>query len=419
MAAFAVLGLATIGVVAVASGLAVQRVTRSQALREARGLTRSTAVSAVEPDLTDRVVSGDPAALARLDRAVHTRVLRDPVVRVKLWTLDGRIVYSDASGLIGRRFSLGAEEQAAARHGRVEADVSNTSRPENVFERGRGRLVEVYLPVRTPGGQRLLWEEYMRYDRIAESARQQWIALLPAVGGALLILAIAQLPLAWWLARRLRRREEEREAMLLEAVESSDRERRRMAQALHEGPVQTLAGLAWRLSAAARSSPAPDGAEIEARAADARTALRELRSALVAEHPPSLRRAGLPAALADAAAPLRAAGVAVRLDLDADASLPPSAERLVYRVAEEGLRNAAAHAGAHHVDVVLRRVDGHARLTVADDGRGFSPERRSDSRREGHRGLELLEDLAAESGGHLEVTSSPRDGTRLELETPA
>jgi two-component system, NarL family, sensor kinase len=418
VAAFAVLGLATIGVVAVAAGLAVQRVTRAQALREARGLTRTTAVSAVEPDLSDGVVSGDPAALARLDRSVRTRVLRVPVARVKLWTLNGRIVYSDEPALIGRRFALGAGEQRAARQGRVDAELSDANRPENVFERGLGRLVEVYLPIRTPSGRRLLWEEYIRYDRITESARRQWFALLPAVGGALLILAIAQLPLAWWLARRLRRREEEREAMLLGAVESSDRERRRMAQALHEGPVQTLAGLSWRLTAAARGSPRPDDAELEATAAQARDALRELRSVLVASHPPSVRRAGLPAALDDVSAPLRSAGIDVRIDLDPDASLGPAAEGLVYRVAEEGLRNAAAHAGAQHVGVVLRQVDGRARLTVRDDGRGFSPETLAESRRDGHRGLELLEDLATEAGGRLDVHSSPEGGTRLELEAP-
>ena len=46
---------------------------------------------------------GDPVALARLDDLVRTDVLDDSLVRVKIWTPDGRIIYSDASELVGVR----------------------------------------------------------------------------------------------------------------------------------------------------------------------------------------------------------------------------------------------------------------------------------------------------------------------------
>ena len=206
MAAFAALGLAAVAVVAVVAGIAIRRTTDDEALRHARQLTRLTALSAVEPDLTDSLLRGNPQALERLDRAVRTRVLRNPVVRVKLWTLDGRIAYSDATALIGRRFALDPGQQRAARTGEVAADISNAAEPENLFERGEGKLLEVYLPIRTPAGRRLLYEEYLSYSAVAESGRRQWLALLPAFGGALLVLVLAQLPLAWWLARRLQRR---------------------------------------------------------------------------------------------------------------------------------------------------------------------------------------------------------------------
>lgn len=419
VAAFAILGLVAVAVVAVVAGVALRRITNDEALREARRLTRITAVTAIEPDLTNRVVDGDPRALARLDRAVRTRALIAPVVRVKLWTLNGTIVYSDAKALIGRHFPLSPEQLAAARHDRVAADISNATEPENVLERGYGPLLEVYLPIRTPGGQRLLYEQYLRYGAIAEDSHRLWTSLLPAVGGALIVLALAQLPLAWWLARRLERREDERDALLLQLIESSDRERRGLAQRLHEGPVQTAAGLAWRLDAAARQPERSDHAGLARMAGEAHEVVRELRGALSTLHTPSLRRAGLRAALADAAAPLRAAGTAVELDLDPGADLGPTAEALVFRVAAEGLRNAHEHARAHRVTVRLHGVDGRARLTVDDDGRGFAPDDLAGGRAEGHRGLALLQDLAVEAGGRLDVRSAPDEGTRLDLEMPA
>jgi signal transduction histidine kinase len=415
--AFAALGLAAVAIVAVVAGYAIRRTTDAEALRNAQQFTRITAFSAVEPDLTDAVLHGNAKALARLDRAVRTRVLHSPVERVKLWTLGGRIVYSDATPLIGRHFALDDNELQAARTGRVEADVSDTSRPENVLERGFGKLLEVYLPVRTPSGHRLLYEEYLRYGAIVGSGHRQWMALLPAFGGALLVLALAQLPLAWWLARRLERREEEREGLLVRLVESSDRERRRLAHSLHTGPVQGVAGLAWRLDAAARQADPPLSSTLRQGASDARDTLREMRSLLVSLHRPNLHRVGLEAALSDSAAPLRAGGVDVELDLAAD--LEPHAEALVYRVADEALRNAHQHAHARHVSVRVRDGDGRVHLSVRDDGAGFAQPDLASRRSEGHRGLALLEDLAADAGGRLTVDSAPGHGTHLELDAPA
>jgi signal transduction histidine kinase len=418
--AFAALGVTAVAIVALFTGQALRNVADDEALRDARQLTRATAVSVIEPDLTDGVLRNRPSALRRLDAAVRSRVLVAPVMRVKLWALDGRIVYSDVPALTGRRFSLGREERAAVHDGRVVSDISDASKPENAYERGLGRLLEVYLPVLAPNGRRLLYEQYLRYGAVTESGRRRWLRLLPAVGGALLVLALAQLPLAWWLARRLKRREDEREALLLEVVEASDRERRELAQTLHEGPVQALAGLAWQLGAAARRAPEPERGELDTAAAHARDALRDLRTALVTLHPPNLHRSGLPAALADLAASLHSAGTEVELDLDLDAAgLGPAAEKLVYRVAAEGLRNAARHAAATRVTVSLERRDDRARLTVTDDGRGFAPERLDARRSQGHRGLALLQDLAAESGARLEIESAPDHGTRLLLEAPA
>jgi signal transduction histidine kinase len=69
--------------------------------------------------------------------------------------------------------------------------------------------------------------------------------------------------------------------------------------------------------------------------------------------------------------------------------------------------------------VRLAQNDGHAQLTIRDDGRGFVPDVLADRRAHGHRGLALLEDLAADAGGRLTVDSAPGRGTRLELDVPS
>ena len=198
-------------------------------------------------------------------------------------------------------------------------------------------------------------------------------------------------------------------------VESSARERRRLAHSLHTGPVQAVAGLAWRLDAAARQADEPLAGTLAEGASDARDTLREMRALLVTLHPPNLRRVGLQAALSDSAAPLRVDGVDVDLDVAAD--LEPDAEALVYRVADEALRNAHQHAHASHVEVRLRHDD-RVRLSVSDDGAGFAPDGLAGRRSDGHRGLALLEDLAADAGGRLTIDSAPGRGTRLELDAP-
>jgi signal transduction histidine kinase len=68
------------------------------------------------------------------------------------------------------------------------------------------------------------------------------------------------------------------------------------------------------------------------------------------------------------------------------------------------------------VDVEV--VDGVARLSVSDDGRGFAMSEGDPPRREGHFGLDLLVDLANDSGGSFDIRSRPGDGTTVVLEVP-
>jgi signal transduction histidine kinase len=416
VAQFAASGLLALVLLGAAGVYLLRETGRDEAIRNAKQVTALAAHSIVEPNLTPGLLRADPAAVARLDRVVRGSIVDGRTVRVKIWRDDGRILYSDQHRLIGSRYPLGEDEVATLRRGKVAAEVSDLARPENRFERRYGKLLEVYLPIRGPGGQPLLFETYERYGSVAASGRRLWERFAPAILGTLLVLWIVQLPLAWGVARRLQEGQAERETLLRRAIESSELERRRIARDLHDGAVQDLAGVSYGLAATADSIDGASRDELAAAlregAAGTRRTIRELRTLLVDIYPPDLHRTGLHAAVRDLVAPLGARGIDASVDVP-DVSLPESVETLLYRCAQESLRNVVLHSKASHVDVRVELEDGLARLTVADDGEGFEL-----PAEEGHFGLRLLGDLARESGGRLDVRSSPGAGTKVRIEAP-
>jgi signal transduction histidine kinase len=342
------------------------------------------------------------------------------MVRVKIWDASGRIIYSDAPGLTGARFPLGRDELAVLRTGGIAADASDLERRENRTERPFQRLVEVYVGIRSTDGTRLLYEDYERSSTISASSRRQLEALLPPLGGALLVLYLAQLPLAYSLARRLRSRQREREKLLQRAIESSELERRRIAADLHDGAVQRLAGVSLSLAAATtagRASPEHEDGALRATVSDAaaetRETIRELRTLLVDIYPPNLRRSGLAAALTDLVAPLRAASLVVTLDVPEDGELRADTEALFYRIAQEAIRNAQTHGEASQMRIELVDEGEEIRFSIHDDGRGFSHAEADARVQDSHFGLRLMRDLVDHAGGALEISSSPGHGTSV------
>lgn len=421
MARFAVGSIAAIVIVAVGGYFAL----RSVALDEARGETAVKVVQAgqlVESQLADGILTGAPAALAKVDELVVGRVLSSSVVRVKIWSAAGTLLYADEPALIGQRFPLSEDQHRLLREGGAEVELSDLSRPENAFDRLEGDLLEAYTPIRTPSGEPLLFEIYERVGSVRSRAQQLLSDLAPPILVGLAVLVLAQAPLVLSLARRLQQGHAEREELLLAAIDASSRERLRIASYLHDGSVQDVAGVAFGLAPIAdRAAARGDGeeaAELRGAVERLRHSVRDLRMLLVELHPPSLAAAGLANALSDLVSPLEARGISVTLELDGVERMEPGEEALAYRIAQEAVRNALAHADARSVRLHVDVTEQELRLTVTDDGRGFTPENRARSADEGHLGLSLLEELAAQSGGTLHVGSAAGEGTRVELRVP-
>jgi signal transduction histidine kinase len=391
----------------------------TEAINDAKRVARLAGDGIVAPNVKPGLERGDPKAIAAMDRVIRDRVLSGDVVRVKLWNASGRIIYSDEHRLIGFTTPLSAEDRKALEEGKTDAEVSDLSRPENRFERRHKKLLEVYLGVKTPQGRRLLFEAYQRFSSISASGQRLWERFLPALIGALVLLELAQIPLAYSLARRLRRGQREREALLRRAIDASATERRRIAGDLHDGVVQNLAGVSYGLSAAAEQLPPGSDTRtaVEQGATEARRTVRELRTLLVDIYPPTLHRSGLQAALTDLLDGIRSGGCETRLSAPPDLALPEETEALLFRAAQESLRNVRRHAGAQRVELTVEVSGGRAVLEVEDDGRGFDPTQ-VDEQSNGHFGLRMMGDLVRDAGGSFDVVSAQGEGTRVRVEVP-
>jgi signal transduction histidine kinase len=418
---FMLAGLAAVTVIGVVSVNIVRRISTDQAIANARDLTEADARS-LQERLTDAVLTGDPEARLALDRAIRTQLLSRHVVRVKVWDDTGRIVASDEGSLVGRRFALPEDERRILGTRGVSAESSDLERPENARERRFGHLLEVYVGTHTPSGTPLLFESYLRYDAITANGNRMLIAFAPALVGGLLLLWLVQLPLALALERRLRRSRDRERELLVRAVESSDRERRRIAADLHDSVVQDLAGSSLSLAALARvvreRGDTELAAELDDRAADLRQRIRDLRTLVVAIAPRRLHDEGLAAALEDLASTVRARGIETHVDVASPLTLDRTGEALLFRGAQEAVRNTIDHTTAAHVDIAVAHGNGRVRLRVHDDGGGFDPDRPRAHDDERHLGLALLADLAIDAGGELAVESRPGAGTTVVLEVP-
>ncbi|MDR2986097.1 MAG: histidine kinase [Nocardiopsaceae bacterium] len=416
--------LAVVIGVAVAGAFASRRVAERQAVTDTAHTTDLIAQLVVQPAIRNGLITGNQAALAAIDRVVRRQVLSKSLVRVKLWNAAGRIVYSDEARLIGQKFPLGREELASLAHPAVHAEVSELQRPENRYERGRGKLLEVYRPVWTPSGQPLLFETYSPYQQVTQRTGELWRGFAGITISSLLILVALLLPILWRLLNRVTRAQTQREKLLQRAVDASEEERLRIAGTLHDGPVQELAATSFTVAGAAEraaGSGEPEMAEMLATAAGAvRASIQGLRSLLVDIYPPSLTTAGLVPALTDLTGVLATRNIATHLELAEDAveRLQPDQQQLVFRIARECLRNAARHASARNVEVRLFRQGRASVLEINDDGTGFDPAPVLGNPEDGHFGLRILTDVAASAGADLLLATAPGAGCRWKLEVP-
>jgi two-component system sensor histidine kinase UhpB len=210
--------------------------------------------------------------------------------------------------------------------------------------------------------------------------------------------------------RMIARLETERREAGRAAIRAQERERRRIAQDLHDEVNQALTAVSMRLQASIEHAPPGLRGELTETKRLSAQAMEELLALAHRLRPSVLDDHGLLPALRSQIRDF-SDQTGIRASLKARGMMPqltPEQQLVIYRVTQESLSNVAQHAGAHQVEVELSFI-GRTILRVSDDGRGFV-----DSRN-GGLGLSGMRERALLAGGQLAIWSGQSQGTRVEL----
>jgi two-component system NarL family sensor kinase len=205
-----------------------------------------------------------------------------------------------------------------------------------------------------------------------------------------------------------------RQRLVTQAIESVERERTRLAGALHDSPVQNLIAARHDLRRAERTGD-PDSFERLRRAID--VTITQLREEIFNLHPHVLDHVGLSAALEQVArrhAHNSDARVTVAIQFDGE----PAHRQVLFALGRELLDNAAKHSGASEIVLRLERHTDGVTLEVQDDGCGIAEGRMRRALLDGHIGLAAVRERVAVLGGTVSIATAQGAGTRVRVTLP-
>ncbi|MFJ7780763.1 HAMP domain-containing sensor histidine kinase [Streptomyces yangpuensis] len=212
----------------------------------------------------------------------------------------------------------------------------------------------------------------------------------------------------------LDRLEAERATSTGRVLSALEDERQRIAQELHDEVGQTLTAVLLQIKHAADRIPEPVRADLHQAQETTRASLDEIRRIARRLRPGVLEELGLHSALRSLAAEFTTPRLSVNaLITPGLPALDAATELVLYRVAQEGLTNAARHSGATRVEVHLRPgPGGGTALLVRDNGRGLggAPE---------GAGIRGMRERVLLIGAELFVGAGPSGGTDVRLNVTA
>jgi PAS domain S-box-containing protein len=353
-------------------------------------------------DVTDR----DQAERAlREEQERSRRVLDNISDLVTLVGPDGTVVYASPSHepVLGR-----APDEFVGKSAFAFEDPADVRKSRDAFD--------LALQGQRPAPMRFRMTG--KDGRLVQLEGTGWQPILDDAGRVVAVMGVSRdVTMRELVEEERRRAEDERRSLLARLVDAGEEERRRVADDVHDGPIQVLTALQLRLEAL---SPhvSDAGAPYMDKATEAvRDSIRSLRSLMFDLRPRILDREGLVAALRDQARVLseeteigvRVQGVALREE--------PSAlmRTVLYRIAQEALTNVRKHAKASHVEIEVETTDEGTRLRVEDDGVGIPI---SSGATGGRLGLAAMRDRAELVGGTFRAEPRPVGGTIVEVVVP-
>ncbi len=203
-------------------------------------------------------------------------------------------------------------------------------------------------------------------------------------------------------------------------IDSVEQERRRLAQEIHDGPIQDLLGITYLMVGLADSiSEQEKMVNLQGAIGQVVDSLRDVCKELRSS---SLTPFNLEESIRSHAEEFRRTHPGLDLvvgRLEGLDSFPERSRLALYRIYQQAMANIANHARASRVTVALQAARGKAMLEVQDDGRGFIvPSCLSDLALKGHFGLVGSSERAAAVGGELSIESHPGRGTLIRAVIP-
>jgi two-component system NarL family sensor kinase len=198
----------------------------------------------------------------------------------------------------------------------------------------------------------------------------------------------------------------DRERLLSEVMDAESRERARLAESLHDGPLQRFMAI--------RQDAAEGHAGLTAHLDEA---IAETRALISAFHPATVRELGFEGSLRAAVAPFPAAR-AVALTVRSSVADRPLADTLLLPVGQELVVNAVKHAAPTTIDVLVHADAETLILEVNDDGVGIDTASAGRAVQAGHVGLAIVRRRVEDAGGRLEIATRPDGGTRSRVVLP-
>lgn len=218
----------------------------------------------------------------------------------------------------------------------------------------------------------------------------------------------------------LERQEQLRKELLRNTIRTQEEERARIARELHDEMAQTLTAFTLDIGTLQNAPPNDNGthAILDRLQNLSRQMSQSMVQMVYMLRPPHLDELGLVTALKymleqdfqrrGLKASMEISGVPVRVD--------PLIETVLFRVAQEALTNVWRHAGTQEVDLCLAYEPETVLLKISDDGNGFDPDQVFVAPRGW--GLAGMKERAESVGGKMQIKSSPRQGTIVEVEIP-
>jgi len=384
-------------------------------------LTRSLPASLFFP-----TAAADPSLYAR---TMNDIAAADDVVRVVLYDAQARVLWSDDTALIGRRFAHDNELRAAL-GGEIEAKIIRPGKEEHVGLRSFARIEEIYLPVRyARDGPVVAVLEIYRYPPAFFAVIDRALTAVWLLGGgggfvlyaalfAMARLGVVEVGLGVDVVGVERNAERRRsEEALRRMNQTLEEETKRLAHEVHDEAAQLIATAQLALADAALEMPASsrEGVAKVSRVLDeVADQLRRLAHEL---RPTVLDDLGLVPALEFLCqGVIKRTALDVRVEGSTAGRLAPSIETTLYRVVQEAVLNVVKHARARSVIIRVEHGPTHIRCSIRDDGVGFD----AMARPKGPRGLGLLGigHRIEALGGRLEIRTRLGQGTTLVVGIP-